>query len=861
MQNLIPVALLAILVPPCAFSQAPCLGPTLAGIVHDSSAAVIPDATLTLDDTRTSLSNAEGRFVFLCVAPGEHHLSAHAPGFAEAALPVTLPHSASFDITLPLASVQTSVEVEAASSDEPASVNSVGPTQTFAGRQLQQLADDPDDLLRELQQLATASGGSAANTTIAVDGFQDSTQVPPKSSIASVKVNSDLFSAEYREPPLGGGGRVEIYTKPGQDSYHGALFTTNGSPWENARDPFSSSKAAIGKQRYGFEFGGPVRKVGSDFFTSLEYRAIDNFAVVNAVELDPVGTQVNIFANVATPQRLWLPTARVDWQLTPKNTFIAGYTGSLSNLQNIGVGGTALAETGYSSRRYDHTLRFSNITAASASLMHEGRVSFRWFGEDDTPNSTAPQVQVAGAFTGGGATLGAQKLNEFRLEVDDDIVLNTAHHTLKFGTQFFLNDERRRLPTDFNGTYIFGGGMAPVLDASGNPVPGQTTTITGIEQYRRTRVGLAGGNPTAYIGVTGSPEVNFTQFNNGLFLQDDWKLSGGVHIAAGLRYATQSKPILVGALTPRFSVEWTPGKDAKWTLHAHAGLFSNRFSIYDYAEILREDGTQRITRTVYNPVFGNPLSGGAVPIYSERRLAEPFTNSSYGVYSIGGTFTLSKAFTLSGDLGKGRLWNQYRSNNINAPFTDLPTGPRPFAPNLDVLQAQNSGEGRMDFAFFAIENHSLKRVQFYAGSVHLEQIDDTDGSTFFTPQNSRSNAGELARRSGQAAWQTFANGTFQFPETVRFSFNLSSVGAPLTTSSPASTTMETATSMIALSSLRRAPPTPSRPNTVCSRQLGERACSAETGASCLGPRTSMPTSSAHLSSRATPKPNTSRRSP
>ena len=610
-QKLFPVALMVVLTPSCALSQGACSGLTLAGLVLDSSAAVIPHASLTLDDNRVVQSGADGHFAFSCVAPGEHHLSAHAPEFADASLAVKLPHPGSFDITLPLESVQTLVDVDAESDDEPPSANSVGPTQTFAGKQLQQLADDPDDLQRELQQLAAASGGSAASATIAVDGFQDSTQVPPKSSIAYIKVNPDLFSAEYREPPFGGGGRIEIYTKPGQKTYHGALFTTNGSPWENARDPFSTAKAAIGKQRYGFEFGGPIRKAGSDFFSSLEYRAIDNFAVVNAVELTSAGAQVNVFANVATPQHLWLPTARVDWQLTPKNTFIASYTGSHNNLQNIGVGGTALAETGYNSQRYDHTLRLSDITTATASLMHEGRVSLRWFGEQDTPASTAPRVQVAGAFTGGGATLGAQHLSEFRLEIDDDIVLSTARHTLKLGTQFFFNDEHRRLPTNFNGTYIFGGGSAPVLDASSHPVAGQTAPITGIEQYRRAQLGLPGGNASAYTGVNGDPQVNFTQFNNGLFLQDDWKLAHGVRIAAGLRYATQSKPILVGALTPRLSVEWAPGKDAKWTVHVHAGLFSDRFSIYDYAQILREDGVHRITRTIYSPVFGDPLSGSA----------------------------------------------------------------------------------------------------------------------------------------------------------------------------------------------------------------------------------------------------------
>jgi len=60
-----------------------------------------------------------------------------------------------------------------------------------------------------------------------------------------------------------------------------------------------------------------------------------------------------------------------------------------------------------------------------------------------------------------------------------------------------------------------------VLDASGNPIAGQTETITGVEQYRRAKLGLAGGTPTAYSNVAGTPAVSFMQtraalFNSGL---------------------------------------------------------------------------------------------------------------------------------------------------------------------------------------------------------------------------------------------------------------------------------------------------------------------------------------------------------
>jgi hypothetical protein len=40
-------------------------------------------------------------------------------------------------------------------------------------------------------------------------GFQGSSSLPPKSSIAYIRINPDQFAAEYREPPFDG-GRVDI---------------------------------------------------------------------------------------------------------------------------------------------------------------------------------------------------------------------------------------------------------------------------------------------------------------------------------------------------------------------------------------------------------------------------------------------------------------------------------------------------------------------------------------------------------------------------------------------------------------------------------------------------------------------------
>ncbi len=423
----------------------------LRGTVRDSTDALVPGATLILDGKETVRSGSDGLFSFSCVAKGPHSISVSFEGFAPTDLKVQGPQNALLRIVLQPASVQTNVEVNAGEGTIPSGTQGAASTK-LSGKQLQSLADDPDDLLRELQQLGAIGGGNPANTTIAVDGFLSNSTLPPKSSIAYIQVNPDSYSAEYLSPPYDG-GRVVIYTKPGQSTFHGALFTTNGSPWENARDPFSPNKAAIGKQRYGFELTGPVKQQGSDFSLDLEHRAINNYAVVNAITLDSGGNQLNTIANVATPQSLWVGQARLDWQLGARNTFISTYSANVNSLQNVGVGGTMLAETGYNSGQYAHTLRLTDVTVVSPHVMHEARLALQWAGQTNVPLSTAPQVQVAGSFTSGGATLGNQRLRELNTEADDDAIITTKEHTIKFGTELMIFDEHQQLTTNFNGNW------------------------------------------------------------------------------------------------------------------------------------------------------------------------------------------------------------------------------------------------------------------------------------------------------------------------------------------------------------------------------------------------------------------------
>jgi hypothetical protein len=280
---------LAGVLPALGLAQKPCTnGIRIDGTVTDQTGAIVAGALVQSADGRQSTTDTAGHFLLLCVPSTSAIITVQADGFAQAAVRARAPlgGAAYINVSLAIDSVRTVVDV---SSDTPGMDTDNGASTTVLNTaDVERLPDDPDDLLRQLQMLAAASGGNPSAATVTVDGFQNRSALPPKSSIASIRVNPDLFSSQYEWPPWGG-GVIEITTKPGPPAFHGALFFTDSNGIFNATNPFSTTATPASKERYGFELSGPIIRQKSDFFLALEKRDIDEFNVVNATTLDTNG--------------------------------------------------------------------------------------------------------------------------------------------------------------------------------------------------------------------------------------------------------------------------------------------------------------------------------------------------------------------------------------------------------------------------------------------------------------------------------------------------------------------------------------------------------------------------------------------
>ena len=749
-----------------------------AGQVVDSTGAVVANAEVEIDGKAGPAgpvkTDRRGRFTTACLTPTLHTFTATFPSFDPVTLQST-PGSAALLFRMQPSAVVATVDV---SGVDPLSNDDIAGAKTLQQADLRQLADDPDEFARQLQVLAASAGGSPGQALITVDGFQNAGTIPPKSAIAYIRINPDLFAAEYEHPPYEG-GRIEIYTKPGQSRLHGALFTTQSAAFMNARDPFSSSKAAIGKQRYGFELSGPIQANKSDFAVALEHRQISNFAVVNASVPNAQGIYSPVVYNVATPQSLYVGSVRIGILPTPKNNLTINYSANVNTLGNLGVGGTSLIETGLSSLAADHELRISNLQTISPALLHETRLGYTWNYATDTPNSFAPSLAVAGAFTGGGTGAGALLQHRRDLEFDDDVLFSRGKHNLQAGIQLLDIDHHDRLPTNFNGQYTFGGGTAPSLTGTG------TQVISGAEQYRRALLGLPGGTPTSYAATTGRQNIYVNQLRVNLFAQDQYKVNAKLALAFGLRWAMQTAPTTIGNAGPRVGLSYSPDRKQKIVFHLRSGLFFDTIIVARPLENERLNGTNQTQFITYTPTYnaGQPATNGSATITTLRAPfshlnQQPSLQSHFGV-----EYEAPRHFHVQANFYLARSWNDLRSENINAPIPVAglmasPTGPRPLAPNLNLYQFQQSGQLSGNVIFLGLDQHSLKRLQLFVGYVREGIRSDSDNGAFF-PQSSYSDAGEFARQSGSPTHQVFSFATYHLPRKIDLSlqFNASSGAA------------------------------------------------------------------------------------
>jgi hypothetical protein len=786
---------------------------TLRGQVMDETGAVVPGARITLRGPagapRVAVSGNDGSYSFTGLPPGSYTVRTTAPDLAQAQ-PATIVLKAgaqTLNLQMKVASVTQQVTVQENAGPAVTTEPSNNATaMVLRGEDLQALSDDPDDLQSDLQALAGPSAGPEGGE-IFIDGFSGG-QLPSKDSIREVRINQNPFSPEFDKL---GYGRIQIFTKPGTDQFRGQGFFNFGDDIWNSRNPYAQQKAPFLLEEYGGTVSGPISSRAS-FFLDAERRAIDNGSVIDAITLDPrtLGI-VNPYTDVLlAPQRRLRVSPRVDYQLSPNNTLMFRYGFTRNDVQDQGIGNFNLPSRGFSTLNQNQTLQVTDTAVLNASTVNETRFQFFHVENDQAANSMAPALMVLGSFDGGGAQVGRAYDTENHYELQNYTSIIKGAHTWKFGVRMRGVTIGNASPQNFGGTFTFGGGLAPELDSSNQPVldaSGQPVMqpIQSIQRYQRTLLLLGlgytpaeiralGGGATQFSIMAGNPFLAANQVDAGLFVGDDWRVRRNVTLSLGLRYETQTNIHDWTDFAPRFGLAWAPGAD-RITLHPKTvvrggfGMFYSRFDIANTETAERYNGIVQQEYIVNNPDFFPTVPAiASLAGFASTRTIQEISATLRAPYIMQSAVSVErqvvKNTTVSVTYTNSHGLHMLRSQDINAPAPgtynpQVPgSGVYPYGDTGPIYLMESSGLYNQNQLITNVNARLNGNFSLFGYYTLNHASSNTDGLGTF-PGNPYSMAGEYGPAITDIRHRAFIGGSINTRWNVRISpFIVVQSGAP-----------------------------------------------------------------------------------
>jgi hypothetical protein len=279
---------------------------SIAGTIQDPTAAVIPNASVTVTNVATNAvtrvtSSSDGRYVALQLPPGTYQIGVDAAGFKK--------YVASGIVVQVDDKLTVNVSVSLGASSETVTVTEEAPMLRTEDAQTGEIVNNsfiqnlplidrnPLDLLRISGNVQ--GGDSGANNNARINGGRTSgmdfyidgavvtsgrghsitNEGPSMDAVQEFKVVTGGISAEYGHLS---GGYVELVTKTGTNAYHGSAYEYMYNDMFNANSWYQNAignpKVHFRQNDFGFTLGGPVRipkiysgKNKTFFFVDNEY--------------------------------------------------------------------------------------------------------------------------------------------------------------------------------------------------------------------------------------------------------------------------------------------------------------------------------------------------------------------------------------------------------------------------------------------------------------------------------------------------------------------------------------------------------------------------------------------------------------
>jgi hypothetical protein len=345
-------------------------------------------------------------------------------------------------------------------------------------------------------------------------------------AIQEYKVTTGRYSAEYGRST---GGVVNVITKSGTNDLHGSGFFFGRDDSLNSETFFEkqtdTGKQPFQQQQTGGTVGGPFKKDVAHYFASYEFNRRQDYHTVftNGVLPAEEGPQL-------TPFRNHLLTAKTDFKLSDRNSFLVRYAREDNRRENDFIGGNTLKSAGALNTNKIDSVIAKNTTVGN-NKVNEALVLFQYFDNQITANDNRNPGVSTPDFTYGANVNTPQETIQRRWQFKDDFAFRkngwAGDHDFKVGGEIVKSHYGGFFIPTLYGFFVFN-----------NRLPGNSIN-TYLNSVADTFTGSAGTNEA---------DDNWTHV--GIYFQDDYHPTSRLTLNLGLRYEVQTGPYSNDFQTP-----------------------------------------------------------------------------------------------------------------------------------------------------------------------------------------------------------------------------------------------------------------------------------------------------------------------
>jgi len=785
------------------FAQQTLTTATLSGRVEDSSGASISGASLTVtnletNQSRTIMSDAEGRYRFQNLPVGSYNLAVGREGFATLNERLTLSVGQSIDVPVKL-----SVKTISASVSVTADVPFIEAARTQVAETIspQEISGMPLNGRNYLDLALLVPAVSRTNTG-SVQRFAETSAVPGTGLSVAGQRNlnngfivdglsanddaADLAGTFYSQEVIrefqvvtSGGiaefgrassGVVNIITQSGTNFWRGRIYGFLRNQRFDARNPLAPRKDLLTQGQYGASLGGPIARDRTFLFANFEQtrRNDSNVITISSANVAAINNRLNQ-VNFSGPRietgvvpgatRVTNLFARMDHKLNAANLLAVRYSlYDLSAINSRNVGGLNSVSRGSSLQTLDQTFATSDTSTLSSRSINEARFQFtRSRLRAPVNDVVGPAVNISGIASFGTATFSPTARAIDLVEAVDNLSTQRGAHSVKGGVDFLLNRVNISFPGAIQGVYTF--------------------TSLGA---------FLSGAYSSFQQAFGAASQFLSNPNLGLFVQDEWRPRKDLTVNAGLRYDAQFLPDPVKTdsnnFAPRIGFAYSPG-DRKTVVRASFGIYFDRISLRATSNALQRDGSKYIvvqlapTQTGA-PAFPNLLAAQPAQLSTKPNITriDPSIVSSYSEQV---NLQIEREVFKSASLSVGymhlRGLHLILSRNVNVPTLSAADAARLGVANLgrpdpnwgNISRFESSGDSYYNAMIVAFNEHASRWANVRVSYTLSKSIDDAGNFFFSTPQDNFNLRDDRGLSDNDQRHRLTVNGSFSVPKARR----------------------------------------------------------------------------------------------